>query len=69
MTDALAAAAARLNARLNTIEQVQQRLNVGRSTVFGLIKKKQLRSVMVGRRRLIPESALAEFIAELEGQA
>jgi excisionase family DNA binding protein len=69
MTDAVAAEAARINGRLNTIEQVQQRLNVGRSTVFGLIKEKKLRSVMVGRRRLIPESALAEFIAELEGQA
>jgi excisionase family DNA binding protein len=69
MTDALAAAAARLNAQLNTVEQVQARLNVGRSTVFALIKEKKLRSVMVGRRRLIPESALTEFIAELDQQA
>jgi excisionase family DNA binding protein len=46
-------------ARLNNVEQVQGRLGVGRSTVFELIATNKLRSVKVGRRRLVPESALA----------
>jgi excisionase family DNA binding protein len=51
--------------RLNQIEDVMARLNVGRSTVFGLLASGQLRSVKIGRRRLIPEQALLDFIAEL----
>jgi excisionase family DNA binding protein len=64
MTDALAAEVA----RLNNIEQVQTRLGVGRSTVFELIKSKKLRSVLVGRRRLVTEQSLRDFIAQLDQQ-
>jgi excisionase family DNA binding protein len=53
-------------AKLNSIEDVMERLSVGRSTVFGLIASKELRSVVVGRRRLVPESALLEFMDSLE---
>lgn len=56
-------------ARLNSIEQVQQRLNVGRSTVFELISDGQLRSVKVGRRRLVSDQAIADFIARIDGGA
>ena len=62
MTDALAAEVA----RLNSIEQVQTRLGVGRSMVFELIGSGKLRSVSIGRRRLVPETAIAEFIEALE---
>ena len=62
MTDALAAEVA----RLNSIEQVQTRLGIGRSMVFELIWSGKLRSVSIGRRRLVPETAIAEFIAALE---
>lgn len=65
MTDALAAEVA----RLNNIEQVQTRLGVGRSTVFELIKSKKLRSVLVGRRRLVTEQSLRDFIAQLDQQS
>ena len=58
MTDALAAEVA----RLNSIEQVQTRLGIGRSMVFELIGSGKLRSVSIGRRRLVPETAIAEFI-------
>jgi excisionase family DNA binding protein len=53
-------------ARLLNIEAVMERLGVGRSTVFELIGDGQLRSVKVGRRRLVPESAITLFIQNLE---
>jgi excisionase family DNA binding protein len=40
-------------------------LSVGRNTVFNLITSKQLRSVKVGNRRLIPQSAVDQLIADL----
>jgi excisionase family DNA binding protein len=62
LTDALAAEVA----RLNSIEQVQTRLGIGRSMVFELIGSGKLRSVSIGRRRLVPETAIVEFIETLE---
>lgn len=53
-------------ARLNQVEAVMARLCLGRSTVFALIASGELRSVKVGRRRLVPESAIVDFIASLE---
>lgn len=53
-------------ARLHNIESVMDRLGVGRSTVFALMASGQLRSCKVGRRRLIPESAISDFIDSLE---
>jgi excisionase family DNA binding protein len=57
--------AAAAPARLNNVEQVQERLGVGHSTVFELIASNKLRSVKVGRRRLVPEQSLRDFIADL----
>jgi excisionase family DNA binding protein len=53
-------------ARLHTVEAVMERLCLGRSTVFALLGSGELRSCKVGRRRLIPESAIVEFIRNLE---
>lgn len=53
-------------ARLHTVEAVMERLCLGRSTVFALLGSGELRSCKVGRRRLIPESAIVEFIENLE---
>jgi excisionase family DNA binding protein len=53
-------------ARLNSVENTMARLNLGRSVVFQLLASGQLRSVKVGRRRLIPESAIVDFISQLE---
>jgi excisionase family DNA binding protein len=53
-------------ARLHNIESVMDRLGVGRSTVFALMASGQLRSCKVGRRRLIPESAISDFIDSLQ---
>jgi len=38
-------------------------LGVGRSTVYGEIGAGRLRSIKVGRRRLVPAGAVAEYIA------
>jgi excisionase family DNA binding protein len=56
-------------ARLHNIERAQERLGVGRSKIFELIASGQLRSVCVGRRRLVPEQAIRDFIARLDEQA
>ncbi len=58
----------RAGARLNTVEEVMERLRIGRSTAFELIGSRQLRSVKVGRRRLVSETALVEYIEALDGE-
>ena len=51
--------------RLLHIEHVMAQLAVSRSTVFELLGTGQLRSVKIGARRLIPQTAVDEFIAHL----
>ncbi len=54
-----------VEARLHPVPAVMDRLCLGRSKVFDLLNSGQLRSVKIGRRRLVPESALCEFIEGL----
>jgi excisionase family DNA binding protein len=56
---------ASLQAKLLPVEAVMAQLGVGRSTVFELIGSNQLRSVKIGRRRLIPQTAVDELVANL----
>ncbi|WML61905.1 excisionase family DNA-binding protein [Rhodococcus sp. AH-ZY2] len=56
-------------ARLHKLPAAQERLGIGRSKIFELIASGELRSVKIGRTRLVPESALTEFIAKLENSA
>jgi excisionase family DNA binding protein len=58
--------AEQINARLHNVESVMQRLGVGRSKVFELMAGGELRSVKVGRRRLVSEAALCSFIERLD---
>ncbi|MFF0240573.1 excisionase family DNA-binding protein [Rhodococcus pyridinivorans] len=60
---------AETKAQLHKIPVVMERLGVGRSKVFELLASGELRSVRIGRTRLIPESALVEFIERLENSA
>jgi len=55
-------------ARLHHIASAQERLGVGRSKVFALIRSGELRSVQIGARRLIPEQAIVDFINKLDEQ-
>jgi len=54
-----------LQRKLLPVEAAMAQLGVGRSTVFDLISTNQLRSVKIGRRRLVPQVAVDEFVANL----
>lgn len=58
--------AEQITAQLHPVETVMARLGVGRSTVFELIASGDLRSVKVGRRRLVSEAAICEFISKID---
>ncbi len=44
-------------------------LNLSRSTIFDLLRTGRLRSVKEGRIRLVPASAIADYVALLEKEA
>ena len=50
---------------LYTPAETAELLRVCRTTVYGLIRDGELRSVKIGRRRLIPAEGLADYIASL----
>jgi excisionase family DNA binding protein len=56
-------------ARLLSIDDVMERLQIGRSKVYMEFEADRLRSVKVGRRRLVTEAALVEYIEKLEAGA
>ncbi|KAA0087149.1 helix-turn-helix domain-containing protein [Mycolicibacterium sp. P9-64] len=53
-------------ARLHSVDTALERLCVSRAKGYELISSGMLRSVKIGRRRLIPESAIVQFISALE---
>jgi excisionase family DNA binding protein len=50
---------------LLTVEQAARKLNVGRSTLYGLLHSGRLESVTVGRLRRVPAVSLSRFIESL----
>ena len=52
--------------RLHPVDTAFERICVSRAKGYELIARGVLRSVKIGRRRLIPESAIVEFVARLE---
>ena len=50
---------------LITTTEAARRLGVGRSTLYNLIRSHRLRTVKIGRRRLVPVEALTACITEL----
>ncbi|MFE1788993.1 helix-turn-helix domain-containing protein [Streptomyces sp. NPDC059525] len=55
---------------LLTVPQVMARLQLGRSSVYDLLRTKQLASITLGRARRIPTHALTDFIhARLDQEA
>jgi excisionase family DNA binding protein len=50
---------------LITVTEAARRLGVGRSTLYDLIRSHRLRTVKIGRRRLVPVDALTACVAEL----
>lgn len=49
--------------RLLDIESASTMLGIGRSRLYDEIGAGRLRSIKVGRRRLVPTGAIADFIA------
>ena len=50
---------------LYTAEEVADILNIGRSTVFKLMKQNRIESIRLGRTRRIPLDALQDFVDDL----
>jgi excisionase family DNA binding protein len=48
-----------------TVDEAAERLRVSRWTLYNLIRTNQLRTVKIGRRRLIPVSAITECLEQL----
>jgi excisionase family DNA binding protein len=45
-----------------SVEEAAKALRLSRETLYELIRSQRLRSIKVGRRRLVPLSALTEFV-------
>jgi excisionase family DNA binding protein len=54
---------------LFTIQEAAERLRVSKWSVYNLIRANQLRTVKIGRRRLVTPAALAECIKLLGEEA
>lgn len=55
--------------QLYRIPEAMRALSMSRSVIYELIRSGRLRSVREGRARLIPATAIAEYIALLEAEA
>lgn len=55
---------------LLTVPEARARLRIGHTTLYRLLGDGSIRSILIGRRRLIPDDAITEYIAacELEAQ-
>lgn len=55
--------------RLLTLDEVAELLRVSKWSVYQLIWSEQLRTLKIGRRRLVQPSALTECVSLLDGKA
>jgi excisionase family DNA binding protein len=51
------------------VEEAARRLSIGRTTVFELIRRGELKAVKVGRSRRVPAAAIAEYASRLHSAA
>jgi excisionase family DNA binding protein len=54
---------------LLTPEEAGERLGVGRTQIYALLRRGELLSVRIGRLRRIPVAALQRYVAELTAAA
>jgi excisionase family DNA binding protein len=54
-----------VNPGLLTVDEAAEHLRVSRWTVYNLIRSNQLRTVKIGRRRLVTLAALSECVESL----
>jgi excisionase family DNA binding protein len=64
-TDDTACYRARSKPRLLSIKQTVYELGISRTAVYELIAARRIKTVKIGRRRLIPSAAIEDFIAGL----
>jgi excisionase family DNA binding protein len=50
---------------LLTVEQAAQRLGIGRTLMYALVRDGNVESVQIGRLRRIPADALARYVDQL----
>ncbi|KJK12836.1 excisionase [Terrabacter sp. 28] len=50
---------------LYRVDEAAEALRISRSVIYELIRSGQLRTVKVGRRRLVPVQALGDYVASL----
>lgn len=48
---------------LLTVNEAAARLALGRTTVYELIARRELKTIKIGRARRVPESAIEQWIA------
>jgi len=58
-----------LDVQLYKVPDAMRMLNLSRTVIFELLRTGRLRSVKQGRTRLIPASAIHDYIALLEREA
>jgi len=56
------------NSLLHSIKSTAEILNIGRSSVYGLIAAGKIKPVKIGSRTLIPNEIVQQFVAELIDQ-
>jgi excisionase family DNA binding protein len=58
-----------MSRRLYSVQEAMARTGLGRSNLFNKLAAGEIRSVKVGKRRLIPDTAIDEYIVGLEEAA
>ena len=53
---------------LLTVDEAAECLSIGRSHLYGYVIRGEIRSVTLGRRRLIPVYGLVEFVERLNAE-
>ncbi|MBY6412892.1 excisionase family DNA-binding protein [Rhodococcus sp. BP-252] len=58
-----------MSRRLYSVPEAMERTGLGRSNLFNKLASGEIRSVKAGKRRLIPDTAIDEYIEGLEEAA
>ncbi len=58
----------RADPSLLTIREAAAKLRISRWTLYGLIHRRQLKTIRIGARRLVPAAALQALIDHLAGE-
>ena len=54
---------------LLTPEETAEALNIGRSTVFEMLRRRELESVKIGKARRIPVEVVRDYVDRLKSDA